>query len=175
MRRQRAELSEAMRRLAIAASERLYDRLADPEGQRVLLRASDADREAAVHLLQQHHVAGRLTVTEFEERMADAYGAQTLGQLDRLQHDLPPLHIPPSPEVAVPTPGSGTHLLALHSLGFAGVVVALAAEGTAGGSLELWPLVAGGWALSLGGHALVVLLRRGEPRRPDRARVRARW
>lgn len=174
MRRQSAELSEAMRRLAIAASDRLYDRLADPEGQRPLLRASDADREAAVHLLQQHHVAGRLTATEFEERMADAYGAQTLGELDRLQHDLPPLHLPP-PVVVAPRSRSGNRLLALHSLGFAGVVVGLAAEGTAGGSLELWPLVAGGWALGLGGHALVVLLRRGERRRPDRPRVRARW
>ncbi len=53
------------------------------------VRASDADREAVVDLLREHTGAGRLTLTEFEERAASAYAATRLAELDLLLKDLP--------------------------------------------------------------------------------------
>jgi hypothetical protein len=53
------------------------------------LRASDADRERAVELLRDHAAAGRLTLEEFTERMANAYSALTNEELAELTRDLP--------------------------------------------------------------------------------------
>ena len=53
------------------------------------LRASHADRDQTVSLLQQHYQAGRLTVTELEERTGKALAARTLGDLRALLADLP--------------------------------------------------------------------------------------
>jgi len=53
------------------------------------IRASDADRERVVEILRQHSVEGRITADEFEERMAAAYDAKTLGALAELTTDLP--------------------------------------------------------------------------------------
>jgi len=69
----------------------------DPDAQRrASLRASDADRERFVEALHQHHVEGRLTADELEERAGRAYAARMLGDLDALAADLPPLQ-PASP------------------------------------------------------------------------------
>ncbi len=54
------------------------------------LRASDADREAVVRRLQRAVGEGRLTLTEFDERVRAAYAAGTRGELDDVAHDLPP-------------------------------------------------------------------------------------
>src|SRR6266540_4301467 len=69
----------------------------EPSRRRASLRASDADREQIVFALRQHHGDGRLTVSEFTERMGLAYEAKTLGDLEVLTRDLPPLP-PPLPE-----------------------------------------------------------------------------
>jgi Domain of unknown function (DUF1707) len=61
------------------------------------LRASDADREAAVDALRRHALAGRLTVDELDERVAKAYAAKMLGELAELQVDLPRLALRPHP------------------------------------------------------------------------------
>jgi hypothetical protein len=53
------------------------------------LRASDADRERIVEQLRQHTADGRLTMDEFEQRMAAAYAAKTYGELAQLTRDLP--------------------------------------------------------------------------------------
>lgn len=53
------------------------------------LRASDADREAAVKQLQRGLSQGRLDVDEFDERVRAAYAARTLGELADLIRDLP--------------------------------------------------------------------------------------
>ena len=78
----------------------------DPgEQRRASLRASDADRERFVETLRQHHVEGRLTVDELAERTERAYAARTLGDLDALGTDLPPLTPPappPGPPAAAP-------------------------------------------------------------------------
>ena len=58
------------------------------------VRASDAERDRAVALLQRHFADGRLTRGELEDRAAAAYTARTTDQLDALTADLPPLHHP---------------------------------------------------------------------------------
>ncbi len=55
------------------------------------LRAGDGDRAAVVALLRAHHLAGRLTVEEFEERVGQAHRAVTLIELGDLHSDLPEL------------------------------------------------------------------------------------
>ncbi|AXE39818.1 hypothetical protein JS278_02682 [Acidipropionibacterium virtanenii] len=57
----------------------------DPSEQRI----GDAERDAAVEALRDHHVAGRLTPEEFDERMAAALSARTRGDLAPLFDDLP--------------------------------------------------------------------------------------
>src|SRR4051812_36564444 len=60
------------------------------------LRASDADRQQAVHALQDAAARGLLTQDEAGERMAAAYAAQHLDELPPLTADLPPV-APPAP------------------------------------------------------------------------------
>jgi hypothetical protein len=52
------------------------------------LRASDADREQAAELLRRAAGEGRLTVEELDERLAEAFGARTRGELERLVADV---------------------------------------------------------------------------------------
>ena len=53
------------------------------------MRASNAEREAAVVLLQTAVGEGRITIAEFEERAKLAYAATTKRELDALTDDLP--------------------------------------------------------------------------------------
>jgi hypothetical protein len=53
------------------------------------VRASDAEREQAVALLQRDFADGRLTQAELEERAGAAYAARTRAQLRDLTADLP--------------------------------------------------------------------------------------
>lgn len=53
------------------------------------MRASDADREGVARRLRTALDEGRLTVTEYDERLQRAYGATTLGELEPLTGDLP--------------------------------------------------------------------------------------
>ena len=55
------------------------------------LRAGDSERAAVVDLLRAHHLDGRLTVEEFEERVGAAHRAVTLQELGELHDDLPEL------------------------------------------------------------------------------------
>lgn len=57
------------------------------------IRASDADRDRAVALLREHHAAGRLTSEEFSERLDRAFAAKTVGEIDTLLRDLPPIDV----------------------------------------------------------------------------------
>jgi Domain of unknown function (DUF1707) len=56
---------------------------------RPAVRASDAEREQTVALLQRSFADGRLTLAELEERAGAAYAAQTRAQLRDLTADLP--------------------------------------------------------------------------------------
>lgn len=53
------------------------------------LRVSDAEREAVVDSLRHHAGEGRLTVDELTQRVEQAYGARTIGELEAVQRDLP--------------------------------------------------------------------------------------
>jgi hypothetical protein len=62
------------------------------------LRAADADRAAVATQLGEQMSAGRLTVAEYDERLARAYAARTYGELEALTADLPrPAARPPAP------------------------------------------------------------------------------
>jgi hypothetical protein len=54
------------------------------------VRASDAEREQTIALLQRSFADGRLTQAELEERAGAAYAAQTRAQLRDLTADLTP-------------------------------------------------------------------------------------
>jgi hypothetical protein len=64
------------------------------------IRASDRDRETVIALLGEHTGAGRLTLAEFEERVAAATSARTLADLDQVLVELP---VASSPRPAAPT------------------------------------------------------------------------
>ena len=55
----------------------------------LVIRASDADREAVAVRLNEAVGDGRLTLQEFSERLERAYAARTRGELDPLTADLP--------------------------------------------------------------------------------------
>jgi hypothetical protein len=54
------------------------------------LRATDADRAAAVRRLAAQCAVGRLRPEELEERAEAAWAARSYAQLERLERDLPP-------------------------------------------------------------------------------------
>jgi Domain of unknown function (DUF1707) len=61
------------------------------------LRASDAERERVVAFLREHALLGRLTDDELEERIGLAYASITVGDLEKLIHDLPRASRPSAP------------------------------------------------------------------------------
>jgi hypothetical protein len=65
------------------------------------LRAADADRMAVATALGEHMSAGRLSVAEYDERVAHAYAARTFGDLAGLTADLPVIG---NPVTAAPAP-----------------------------------------------------------------------
>jgi hypothetical protein len=158
----------------------------DPGDQRrASLRASDADREQFVEALRRHHAEGRLTVEELTEGTEQAYGARTLGDLDALGGDLPPLPrtaAAPAPGTAPadplshpqpPAPGQAAARTALlRSLFWYGMLslVLLVVWAMSGRDhfWPIWPIL--GFALLLGWQAFNVL----GPRPEDPARRRDR-
>jgi hypothetical protein len=80
----------------------------------VNVRASDAERDLAVTLLQRGFADGRLTQAELEERASAAYEAQTRTQLRDLTADLPPERERPSRSGMVPDQRLQCILLCVH-------------------------------------------------------------
>jgi hypothetical protein len=70
------------------------------------LRAADADRTAVAGVLGEHMAAGRLSLAEYDERLAKAYAAKTYGELSALTADLP-THSPTRLPQPAPAPGAG--------------------------------------------------------------------
>ena len=82
------------------------------------VRASDAERERTVRELRRHLDDGRLSVDEFAERIERAYTARTLGELDALTTDLPPVvRATPTRAVRPPTawPGNSPFTVRVES------------------------------------------------------------
>ena len=63
------------------------------------MRASDAERDAAVAALGEHFQAGRLTADELDDRTGKALAARTVPELADLMADLPPVR-PAMPDQA---------------------------------------------------------------------------
>lgn len=68
------------------------------------LKPSDADRERVVRDLTKHCGDGRLTLDELEQRIAEAYSAATVADLEHAVRELPkssPARIPSAPPIRV--------------------------------------------------------------------------
>jgi hypothetical protein len=87
------------------------------------LRASDADRNRLIAMLEAHTAAGRLSLDEYTDRVDRAFRARTHGELAALVQDLPA-------ESTVDRIASGRQmlivfLLALLALAVIGVAIAV--------------------------------------------------
>ncbi len=67
-------------------------------------RASDADRNQVVDVLQAAYVGGRITLTEHTERTEAALRARTFADLAALTGDLVPVPVPVPPSAPAPAP-----------------------------------------------------------------------
>jgi hypothetical protein len=84
--------------------------MTDPSPQQETLRASDADRQAAVERLERALAEGRITAEEFQQRTEAAYAATTTAALRPLLADLPDQPAP-AEVVGRRTPGNVVNVL----------------------------------------------------------------
>ena len=89
------------------------------------LRASDADREAAVERLRTAALDGRLDSDELEERLAQAYAASWCSELTRLTADVTPPIVFVRPERQVNPLAIGSLVAAVFWFGFVGSLAAV--------------------------------------------------
>ncbi|HEX2034472.1 MAG TPA: DUF1707 domain-containing protein [Chloroflexota bacterium] len=124
--------------------------------ERAMMRTAEADRRAAVAELQRHFVAGRLDDVELGERVRQALGARTFGELEALLQDLPrDVPAPAAPPAERDRPRH-PHGLAAHVVTYLVVMIMLTAiwlltTPGEGGFWPLWPAL--GWGLGLLAHA----------------------
>ncbi|MDP9814678.1 DUF1707 SHOCT-like domain-containing protein [Spirilliplanes yamanashiensis] len=83
-------------------------------------RASDADRQRVVAALERHTAAGRLTLSEYADRVDSVLAARTHGDLGAVTDDLPA-----EPAAAADPHAENRHLLVAFLL--AALVVAVLA------------------------------------------------
>lgn len=114
------------------------------ELERSELRASDADRSAVAQRLQVAVDEGRLTITDYDERLQQTYAARTYGELERVTADLP------APTAAVPVVRAGAarpvrHWQSDEWRSWAGTAIVLITiwgitSVASGGALFFWPM-----------------------------------
>ena len=122
-------------------------RTADPR-----VRVGDAERDLVIDQLADHHAAGRLTLPEFEDRMAAASTARTGADLAVLTADLPAPPSPPPPRSpARPAarrlqldPAVRTYLAVMALLWLIWLVTG------ANYPWPIWPML--GWGIGVAGH-----------------------
>jgi hypothetical protein len=128
--------------------------------------ASEEEREWIAGYLRTNHAAGRLTVTELEERLKKAYAGRTIGELRETVANLPPPEpgsgpFPASPPLMAGSPYEGFHRRRRHEHESPGLLrLALAYAATMvllvgiwlfsgmGNAWFIWPMLAGGFALA---------------------------
>jgi hypothetical protein len=122
------------------------------------VRCSDADRERTAETLRQHAGDGRLTMEELSQRVGQAYSAQTVGELDVLVNDLPPvvqtMAMPAVVKgVVPPRPGGRSYwrfrfaAARLAVVDGACVVIWALTGGPSHGFGDFWPI----WPIAIGG------------------------
>jgi hypothetical protein len=124
----------------------LSARPADPR-----VRIGDAERDRVIDQLADHHAAGRLTLAEFEDRMAAASTARTGADLALLTADLPAPTAPPADRSPARPAARGLQLdpavrtyLAVMALLWLIWLVA-----GAGYPWPIWPML--GWGIGVAG------------------------
>ena len=142
------------------------------ELERSELRASDADRNAVAHRLQVAVDEGRLTLTDYDERLQQTYAARTYGELERMTADLPA-----APAGAVPAEASSAYWREQGDQwrGWAGTAVVLVTIWTitsiaSGGPLFFWPM----FPLGIWGAILLAQLVSGGPREEVAAKAESK-
>ena len=153
------------------------------------LRAADTDRTRVAAVLGEHMSAGRLTVEEYDDRLARAYTAKTYGELDQLTADLPtaPAVVAPvasgstatAPVAAVQGGAGGpTRAAAWRSWAVTALIVLTVWIVSMIGQGELtypWPLwVIGPWGAVLVGQSITRGTPMGHPQLHGRDRDRRR-
>jgi hypothetical protein len=126
-------------------------RIADPR-----VRIGDAERDRVIDQLADHHAAGRLTLAEFEDRMAAASTARTGADLTVLTADLPaPTGSPAPRRPARPAagrlrldPAVRTYLAVMALLWLIWLVTWLTTG--AGYPWPIWPML--GWGIGVAGR-----------------------
>ena len=147
---------------------------ADRRHPRAQTRASDADRELVVAVLRDHYSVGRLTDQELAARVEEAYGAQTVPELDALTLDLPAsgsalpaTRGPSSPGYTLTPFGKFLHTsFRMHLAIYVLVNVMLVGIWAAGGGgyfWPIWPIL--GWGIGVGSHYAPIMAGVGRRRR----------
>jgi hypothetical protein len=152
------------------------------------LRAADVDREFVAERLRAALNEGRLTLTEYDDRLQEAYQARTYGDLKMLLADLPTTApvarsqvVPAASQSVEPVPvppGHVRHWVAAQWSGWVTTSVILTAIWfVAGGGHphgDFWPA----WVIGIWGAVLVATtingLASGEPRKKAEREARRR-
>jgi hypothetical protein len=71
----------------------------DDQPSRNQIRAADSDRERVAEQLRSAHAEGRLDLTEYDQRVQQAWAARTYGELEVLTADLPQVQSPAAPAI----------------------------------------------------------------------------
>ena len=114
------------------------------------MRISDTDREHLACRLGQHLSAGRLTMSEYQDRLDAVYAARTRADTNKLLADLPIDPLPPDPVARNPArprwaPWALTGAICL--------LVWITTSLIQGRPLEFWPAwVIGPWGIVLLTH-----------------------